>query len=145
MDIATIERRLSSYLEKAWTLRDVKPFLLVYVELLLLFKNEIAPVSVSTILERQKQLLGEEFQGGDFDKLRVSSRKRMDEDLRTNSQATREAMLNRMLFCAFLDTEETDFFYLTEPIFEFVRTMEVSSDDLTRILASKFGDLEMQG
>ena len=47
-------------------------------------------------------------------------------------------MLNRLLFCALLDTEENDFFYLTEPMFEFVQNMEVSPDQLKQILESEF-------
>lgn len=47
-------------------------------------------------------------------------------------------MLSRLLFCALLNTEENDFFYLTEPIFDFVREMEISPVQLAQILESKF-------
>lgn len=42
------------------------------------------------------------------------------------------------MFCGLLDTEESDFFYLTEPMFEFVRNMGVSSEQLKQILELEF-------
>jgi hypothetical protein len=67
----------------------------------------------------------------------------LDRGLRKDDGATREAMLNRMLFCAFLDTEETDFFYLTEPMFEFVRIMHISPSQLKQILESEFSGFKI--
>ena len=126
MHIGAVEKRFASYLEKAWALRDIEPFLLTYIRLLLLFKDEVSEKALGVILERQKQLLGEEFDDRDFELLRSSSRREMDLDLRNENGGTRAAMLNRMLFCALLDTEETDFFYLTEPMFEFARKRGVT-------------------
>ncbi len=46
--------------------------------------------------------------------------------------------MNRLLFSASLDGDETDFFYLTEPMFEFSKKMGVSPIDLKKILESEF-------
>jgi len=138
MNLEIIEKRFGSYLDKFWKLSDVAPFLLAYIRLLLLFKNELSRAELNVVLERQKQLRGEEFKDEDFDELRNSSRKEVDRDLKNNTSTTREAMLSRLLFCALLDTEENDFFYLTEPMFEFVQKMEVSPDQLKQILESEF-------
>jgi hypothetical protein len=62
----------------------------------------------------------------------------MNEYLKNNTSTKREAMLNRLLLCALLNAEENDFFYLTEPMFEFVREMQVSPDLLAQILKSEF-------
>lgn len=138
MNLETIEKNFGSYLGKFWKLSDIVPFLLVYIQLLLLFKNELSRAELNVVLERQKQLRGEKFKDEGFDELRRSNRKEIDRDLRNNTGTTREAMLNRLLFCALLDTEENDFFYLTEPMFEFVQKMEVSPDQLKQILESEF-------
>ena len=138
MNLEIIEKHFNSYLEKFWKLSDISPFIFSYIRLLLLFKNELSWEDVNIVLERQKQLRGEEFKSECFDKLRNSSRKEIDRDLRKNTNTTQEAMLKRLLFCALLDTEENDFFYLTEPMFEFVQKMEVSPDQLKQILESEF-------
>ena len=138
MNLEIIKKRFGSYLVKFWKLSDIAPFLLAYIRLLLLFKNELSRAELKVVLERQKQLRGEEFKDEGFDELRNSSRKEMDRDVKKNTSTTREAMLNRLLFCALLDTEENDFFYLTEPMFEFVQKMEVSPDQLKQILESEF-------
>jgi hypothetical protein len=95
-------------------------------------------MELNTVLERQKQLRGEIFQDEGFDNLRNSIRKEMDREIRNNASTTKEAILNRLLFCALLDTEENDFFYLTEPMFEFVQIMRVSPKQLKKILESEF-------
>jgi hypothetical protein len=138
MDIGTVEKRFATFLEKKWELHDIEPFLRTYIRLLFLFKDEISQKALSVILERQKQLLGQEFDDRAFDDLRASSRRNMGGDLGNENGETREAMLNRMLFCVLLDTEETDFFYMTEPMFEFVRKMDVSPSQLAKILESEF-------
>lgn len=138
MDLGAIEKRFVSYLEASWSLRDIEPFLQTYIRLLFLFKDEISRKALSALQERQKQLRGKEFEDQAFDELRNSSRREMNRDVRNKHGATREAMLNRMLFCALLDTEETDFFYLTEPMFEFVRIMEVPPNQLKQLLESEF-------
>ena len=66
------------------------------------------------------------------------SRSELNRHLKDNSESTREAVLNRLLFCALLDTDETDFFYLTEPMFEFVRKMRVAPVELKKILEAEF-------
>lgn len=138
MNLGAIEKRFVSYLEAAWRLSDIEPFLRTYIRLLFLLKDEISPKALDVLQERQKQLCGGSFKGQGIDELRNSSRGKLDRDLRDNEGATREAMLNRMMFCALVDSEETDFFYLKEPIFEYVRIMEVSPVELTKILESEF-------
>jgi len=143
MNSGIIEKRFSSYLDKFRSLSDIVPFSLAYIRLLLLFKNELSPVELNVILERQKQMHGEEFNDESFDEVRDSIRKELDLEIRNNTSTKREAMLNRLLFCALLDTEEKDFFYLTEPIFEFVQKMEVSPEQLQQILESEFVGFEI--
>lgn len=138
LNCETIENHFSAFLEKCWKLSDITPFLLVYIRLLLLFKNELSQVELDVVLERQKQLLGEQFTGDRFDELRRLSRNEVDRNLGNDISTMRRGMLNRMLFCSLLDTEENDFFYLTEPVFEFVREMDVSPDQLAQILESEF-------
>lgn len=138
MNLEIIEKRLSAYLDEFWSLNDITPFLLVYIHLLLLFKYEFSETQLNVILNRQRQLLGEEFNGDAFDEAKKSSRSKIDNHLGSNNCTTRETALNRLLFCALLDAEENDFFYLTEPIFEFVREMHVSADQLRQILESEF-------
>lgn len=143
MNLETIENRFGVFLDKVWKLRDIAPFLLVYIQLLLLFKDKLSQAELNVVLERQKQLLGEAFTNDDFDELRSLSRKEMDSDLKNNTHTTQRGMLNRLLFGALLDTKEGDFFYLTEPIFEFSRKMKVSPIQLAKILKSAFSGLEI--
>ena len=138
MNISIIEKRFDSHLEKFWKLSDVTPFALAYIRLLLLFRDELTSLKLNALLERQNKLRGKDFIYEDFDELRESLRKDIERDVGNDASETREAMLNRLLFCALLDTEENDFFYLTEPMFEFVRKMEVSPDQLKIILESEF-------
>ncbi|MBM0105038.1 hypothetical protein JM946_09770 [Steroidobacter sp. S1-65] len=138
MNVGAIETRFASYLDTSRTLRDIEPFLRTYIRLLFLFKEEIPQKALGVLQERQKQLRGEDFKEQGIEELRSASLTNLNRDLRNNAGATREAMLNRMLFCALVDSEETDFFYLTEPIFEYVRIMDVSPIELTKILESEF-------
>lgn len=138
MKFEIIEERFYSYLEKYSELSEVSPFILTYIQLLLLFKNELSPEELIVVLERQKQMRGEVFDNKGFHEIKSSSRKMMDSDLSKNTSSTRKAMLNRLLFCILLDTEENDFFYLVEPIFEFVKIMGVSLNQLTQILELEF-------
>ena len=117
MNLEIIEKRFCSYLGKFWKLSDVVPFLLVYIRLLVLFKSELSQQELNVTLERRNQLHGKKFSNEGFDQLKISSRRKMDEDIASNSITTRKAMLNRLLYCALLDAEENDFFYLTEPMF----------------------------
>ncbi len=142
MNLDVIGKRFGAFLEKYWKLSDMAPFLLVYIQLLLLFKSELSSVELNVVLERQKQLLGEKFTDIGFDELRSLSRKEMDKDV-GNTSMMRRGMLNRLLFCALLDEDENDFFYFTEPVFEFVRGMDVPPVQLTRILESEFAGFKI--
>jgi hypothetical protein len=138
VNLGVIRERFDSYLDEFRNLSDIAPFLLAYIRLLLLFKNELSEKELNVILERQKQLRGEEFKDEGFDEMRNLSSKQLNRDVGNNVGLTKEAMLNRLLFCALLDTEEPHFFYLTEPMFDFVRVMEVTPDQLKQILESEF-------
>jgi hypothetical protein len=138
MKIDDLEDRFDSYLVRHREISDIPPFLLVYIRLLLAYKDDLQAAELSVLLERQKQLRGQEFKSDGFDKLRNLSRMNMDQDIRKNSEFTREAQLTRMLFCALIDSEESDFFYMTQPIFEFARNMGMSSDEVRKILESEF-------
>jgi hypothetical protein len=85
MNLEIIEKRLSAYLDEFWSLNDITPFLLVYIHLLLLFKYEFS----ETQLNRQRQLLGEEFNGDAFDEAKKSSRSKIDNHLGSNNCTTR--------------------------------------------------------
>lgn len=138
MDLELIEERFSSYSKKFCNLKDFNPFLLAYIRLLLLFEDELSEAELDGVHKRQRQLHGEQFEDAALEDLRKSSMKKMDGHLRNNNSSSREALLNSLLFGALLDTEETDFFYLTEPMFEFVEEMEVSPDQIKEILESEF-------
>lgn len=114
------------------------PFILLYIRLILLFKNEMSREELNVIEERQKQMRGEEFSDDKFDELLGVVRKKIDQDIKNDTSTTKKSMLNRLLFCALLDSEESDFFYLTEPAFEFVKKLDVSPDELLTILESEF-------
>ncbi len=62
----------------------------------------------------------------------------MDGYLRIDESVSREALINRLIFGALLDSEETDFFYLTEPMFEFAEGMGVTPGQLREVLESEF-------
>lgn len=143
MNIEVIEKRFSSHMEKNYKLSDLAPFLRSYVRLLLIFKDELPSTMMRVLLERQKQLLGYEFNGESFDEMRDLSRKGVENDLEVGADAIKQSSLNRLFFCALLDTEESDFFYLTEPLFEFARRMEVSPELLKQILESEFVGLKV--
>lgn len=143
MSLDIIEKRFSTFLDNYWKLSDITPFQLVYIKLLLLFKGELSPVVFNVLLERQKQFKGEQFTNIGFEELRSLSRKEIDKDV-GNTDVTRREALNRLIFCVLLDDEENDFFYLTEPLFEFAREMDIPPDQLMRILESEFAGLEDQ-
>ena len=138
MNLNDTEKRFSSFLQKSWELSDIAPFLLAYIRLLLLFKHELSTVELNVILERQKQLRGEEFNHEGFDELKNASREEMGREFDGNDDSTRQAIFSRLVFCALLDTEENDFFYLTEPMFEFAQKTKVSPDRVQQILESEF-------
>ena len=138
MDAVTLEKSFAKYLENFGATSDIESFLLAYIQLLLLFKNRLPPETLAVILERQKQLRGQPFDDHAFENLRALSRNELNRHLRNGDESTVEANLNRLLFATLLDTSESDFFYLTEPIFEFVKAMKVSSFELKRILEMEF-------
>jgi hypothetical protein len=137
MNLENISTRFDSFLNQHWKLSNITPFMRAYVQLLLLFADELSAVELNVVNERKKQLRGEEFDNKDFDALRLSSRQTMAQDDKENT-ITRRAMLNKLLFCALVDTEETDLFYLTEPMFEFMREMKVRPNEAIKILESEF-------
>ena len=138
MTLDILENNFGSYLESYRELSDIAPFLLTYIRLLFLFKSELSMELLLTISERQKQLRGGQIKSEGFEKVISAARNEMRGDLSINSSLTRNAMLNRLLFCALLDSEENEFLYLTEPMFDFVRIMEVSLDQLKPILEAEF-------
>ena len=84
--------------------------------------------------------------GGQYDKsilddLEKSCRESVNQNLKNDASMTREALLNQMLFGALLDSEETDFFYVTEPMFLFAKEMDVAAAELEEILVSEFSEL----
>jgi hypothetical protein len=143
MELENIEKQFSLYVESTLKLTDLKPFLLSYIDLLLLFKDEVSEAEEDALLRRRAQLRGEIVEVGDFDEIRRVSRNSLDESMKSGSSSSRRAMINRLLFCAFLDTLEEDLFYLTEPMFEFAREMQVSSNRLAQILEDEFVGLKM--
>jgi len=145
MDTLTIERAFASYLEKSSVSSDVKSFALTYIQLLLLFKSSLSSEVESGLRERRRQLSGQSFDMSSIEKLRITSRAALNRAIKDNVESTGEAMLNRLVFCALLDTGETDSFYLTEPMFEFVRMMQVSPIELITILEEEFVGFRMRG
>jgi hypothetical protein len=137
MDVTTIEKSFTTFLEERWVQSGINQFLLVYIRLLLLFEINLPARTLAVILERQKQLRGEPYDSSDFENLRSFGHAELSRHLKTN-KASKEATLNRLMFASLLDTDETDSFYLSEPIFEFVREMKVSPVDLMRILELEF-------
>lgn len=142
MNLEDLDTRFAEFLDESWLLSNTGPFVRAYIRLLLMYRNELFPVELNAVLERQKQLRGEPFDDGEFEKLRKSSRKKMAQDDIDNN-TSRRAMLNRLLFCTLLDTEESDFFYFTEPLFEFMRAMRVPLHEAKQILESEFAGFEV--
>lgn len=143
MDLGNIEKRFGAFLDSSWQLSNVAPFSLVYIRLLTLFNGELSEMQVQGLLLREKCLKGEDCDDGALEELRISSRNEMNEHLKNNASTTRAALLNRLIFGALLDSDESDFFYITEPLFEFARGMRVSPDQLRRILESEFVGFKM--
>ena len=138
MSASNAANSFASFLEKSWKPSDITRVLLVCVRLLLLSRTSLPEKALGVLLERQKQLRGEPFDDSGFEAIRKFTRGELDRRVGADDQSAKSAMLNRLLFCAMLDGEETDVFYLTEPIVEFVRTVAVPSEELQRILKSEF-------
>jgi hypothetical protein len=144
MGAPSVEGAFALYLEKCWEPGALNRVLLVYIRLLLLFRTALPKKTLDVLLERQKQLLGQAFDDSGFEDLRKIVRDTLNRNIRNDDQSTDEAMLNRLLFCALLDGDETDVFYLTEPISEFARIMAVSPAELRRILETEFGEFRFR-
>ena len=136
--LAALERRFTDFLDDQWKLSDVAAFSLAYIRLLRTFRKDLPKAVLAALDEREKQLRGEPFRDSGFDDLRSSTRRQIDMDLRNTNEANDRTAQNRLLFCVFLDTQEEDFFYLTEPMFEFVRNAAVTSAELAQILETEF-------
>jgi hypothetical protein len=143
MDLDNIEKRFGAFLYSSWQLSDVAPFNLAYIRLVTLFKEELSEVQVKGLLLREKCLRGEVCDEDALEELRNSSWNEMKEHLKNNASATRAALLNRLIWGALLDSGESDFFYITEPLFDFARGMRVSPDQLQQILESEFVGFKM--
>lgn len=102
-------------------MEDVSPFLRSYVRLLLAFRSELSSVEIDALLDRQRQLADNRPVADSFPELRIALREKLDRHLSRNEHGSREEALNRLLFSVFLDSTESDFFYLVEPMFEFAR------------------------
>lgn len=137
MNIDAIESRFYDFLSKAWTLGDVSPFLRSYVRLLLAFRSELSRTELDALLERQNQL-ADNRPVDSFPEFRAMLRENIDRQLSGNEGGIRERALSRLLFSAFLDSEEPDYFYLVEPMFEFARNMSVDPNLLKDILKTEF-------
>ena len=133
-----LEKSFSDYLARTWSPDVIKPFLFVYIELLLTFEPQLPREAAAAVKERQKQLLGQPFEVRTIESLRAATRSDLARYARKGDRASVEANINKMLFCALLDTEESDYFYLTEPIFEFALNMGVSQARLQKILENQF-------
>lgn len=138
MNIDTIESKFCNFLSKAWALEDVLPFLRSYVHLLLVYKSELSGVEIDALLDRQRQLANNRLLANSFSELRVVLREKLNGHARRNEAGSRKEALDRLLFSAFLDSTEPDYFYLVEPMFEFSRKMNVDPALLKGILETEF-------
>ncbi|UHQ23256.1 hypothetical protein LVB77_00650 [Lysobacter sp. 5GHs7-4] len=138
MNIDTIESEFFVFLDKAWALEDVSPFLRSYVRLLLVFKHELSLIEIDALLERQRQLADNRLAADSFSELTAALREKLNRHLSRNESGSREEALNRLLFSAFLDSTESDFFYLVEPMFDFARRMGVNPEVLKDVLEEEF-------
>lgn len=78
MKLEALERRFTAYLDGYASCGDTSPFLLVYIQLLLLFESELSNRELSALVERQKQLRGEEFAEENIDQVRKDCKEKMD-------------------------------------------------------------------
>lgn len=138
MEIDLVESKFSSYLISSGDLNNIVPFTLSYINLLSIFEKSLDDEVKSVIKERKKQIIGEDYCGDRFDHFLILFRDNLERDLRDGTEISRAGVINNLLLCALLDTEEPDFYYLTEPIFDFVRVMEVPIDTLIQILETEF-------
>ena len=145
MNIDTIESKFSLFLSKAWTLEDVLPFLRSYVRLLLVYRSELSREEIDALLNRQRQLVDSQPAADSFAELRLALREKLDRHLSRDDGGSRDEALNRLLFNAFLDSTEPDFFYLVEPMFEFARKMNTDPDLLKGILEAEFPRFKVRG
>lgn len=133
-----IEIKFSDFLSRAWKLEDISPFLRSYVRLLLAYRSELSHMEVAALQDRLRQISCGQSAPDYFSELRITLRERLDQHLSRDEVGSRAEALDRLLFCAFLDSSETDFFYLTEPMFEFARIMKIEPETLRSILEEEF-------
>lgn len=140
---AEIEKRFNRFLDDGWDLEEIGPFLRSYLRLLLPYHSELQANMLAVLMERQKQMKGEGFDGSEYDSVRKLCKSSIDNNLQKGDCSSRESALNRMVFCAMSDSTESDTFYLSEPIFEFANLMEIRNDSLTEILCTEFPDFQL--
>lgn len=143
MTSSKLEARFSAFLDEEWELSDWPTFSLAHIRLLRIFEQELPENVLTALGEREKQLRGEKFLDCGFEQLKQSMRSRIGEESGADDASKRRAALNRLIFAAFLDTPEEDFFYLTEPMFEFAQNTGVSSKQLSHILEVEFQGLRL--
>ena len=136
-----VESNLDSYLGKFGNSVEITQFRKAYLRLVLMFKEELGTTQLEGALELQKHLVGGQYDKSILDDLEKSCRESVNQNLKNNASMTREALLNQMLFGALLDSEEADFFYVTEPMFLFAKEMDVAAAELEEILVSEFAEL----
>ena len=136
-----IESKLASYLSRCGDSVETIQFRRAYLRLVLQFKDELTASQLDGALELQKCLRDEQYDRAVVDELEESSRELLNQHLKNNASTTREALLNQLLFGALLESDDTDVFYVTEPMFLFARKMKVDVNELEEILVSEFGEL----
>ena len=141
-NIDSIESNLDSYLDRFGDSVEIIQFRRTYLHLVLIFKDELTASQLDGALELQKCLRDEQYDKSVLDELEKSSRELLNQNLKNNASTTREALLNQLLFGALLESDETDFFYVTEPMFLFAKEMKVDANELEKILISEFAELK---
>ena len=137
MNIDEIAEQFDSFLGRHWAHGDIHPFLRVFVRLLLRFETELTPVELRITLQRQRQLQGQEYTDEGFDRIAKSACANMLRDAGDDTEY-RACLLQRILFCSLLDTHQSDVYYLTEPLFEFIEEMGLPASEACEILVSEF-------
>lgn len=135
--IETIRTCFDKFLSANWHLDNVDPFTRTFIRLLLLFVNELKIHEQDALLQRQRQSRGDSLDGRRFSELLQCAQEELVRGVH-DADNKRRAALNRLLFCALMDTAESDFFYFTEPMFECVEALGVLPSQLLAILESEF-------
>lgn len=143
METKDVAKCFCEFIRNGWPTANQKPFLFARIKLLQLFKKDLSAEVASALEERLKQLAGEDFVGNEFDEIKMCSASKMDFYLANGLDDTKEGWVNRFVFGAFIDKNETDLYYHLASIFEFCETMNVSSFELLDILKSEFHGFSM--